>query len=167
MNITVLNAYLPRLDQIGIWQFVEHEIDDWRRDVSELQAKGFLLELTREDVHERCMWIREQLDGDLQQAALFELQVTNNNSILTPSDIGNPVTGLLGWEPAFLSSDGSESVHDGNEAPPSLNDFLLAIWIHDWAESAFLFSPWGNLELPAFQPVPSRLWRLAPYYPLD
>ncbi|MFZ4286522.1 hypothetical protein [Variovorax sp. HJSM1_2] len=167
MQITVVNAYLPRLDQAGISRFIERDIDDWRRSVPELQAKGFFRDLTSEDVDLRCEEMREDLDADLQQAALFELQITGNRGTLEPSDIGNPVTGLQGWEPAFLSADGAEVVHEGYQVPPTLGDFRLVFWIHDWADSAFLFSPWGNLILPTFQPVPERLWRLAPYSPLD
>lgn len=167
MQITVLNAYLPRLNQAGILQFIAKEVDHWRNGLPELQAKGLLRDLTPDDVDQRCDWIREDLNVDLQQAALFELQITGNVDTLTPSDIGNPMTGLLGWEPAFLSSDGLELVHEGYEAPPSLSDFRLVIWIHEWADSAFLSSPWGDLALPKFEPVPERLWRLAPYAPLD
>lgn len=167
MQISVLNAYRPNLDRVGMTRFIEQDIANWRRAVPELQAKGFLLDLTPEEVDLRCEEMREDLGVDLEQAALFELSVVGNSLPLQPSDIGNPVTGLLGWEPAFLSVDGEQVVHEGYQAPPTLSDFRLAIWIHEWAESPVLSSPWGDLVIPAFQLVPERLWRLAPYSTVD
>lgn len=167
MRITVIGAYLPRLDQAAIAQFVEQDVEGWRIAVPELQAKGFMREVTSSDVNWRCDEMREDLNRDLQNCALFELEVTDQTDELDPGNIGHPVTGLLGWAPAFLSADGSEVIHDGNTAPGSLGDFRLAIWIQDWVESTTLSSPWGDLELPRFEPVPARLWQLAPYELVD
>lgn len=165
MHIAVLNACLPRLDQDGITRFIEQDIDRWRRAVPELQAKGFLRDVSPEDVILRCEEMREDLGIALQDVALFELQVTGNCATLNPSDIGN--TGQAGWEPVFLSIDGDRIVYEGYKAPATLSDFRLAIWIHEWTDSPALSSPWGDLALPTFQPVPERLWRLAPYSLVD
>lgn len=61
INITLLNAYLTRLDQVGFRQFAQHEVGVWLWGVPELQSKGLLLELAPEDVHERFIFIRDQL----------------------------------------------------------------------------------------------------------
>ena len=110
--------------------------------------------MTPEDVELRCEEMQDDLHADLQAAALFELFVEGNTVDLDPSYIVNPVTDLGYWEPAFLSLDGEQAVYEGQKAPPSLSDFRVAIWIPEWAESSFLSSPWGDLTLPAFQPVP-------------
>ena len=103
----------------------------------------------------------------LQYAALFEVLVQGNDLPFDPGEFHNSDTGLLGWKPVFLSVDGQKVVHEDVPAPASLHDFRVAFYIQDWVDAGQLVGPTCELELPSFEPVPMRLWTLAPYSCVD
>jgi len=166
MHIRVLGAYLPRLDQAGIGKFIQEDVDRFKQTLFELIDSG-TIKRDREEVEERALELPEELEYDLQRCALFELEITGNETDFDPSEYGNPDSGGLGWDPAFLSLDGTAVVTEAYKAPASLRDFRVAFYVHDWVLPGRLIGPGGELELPPFSPVPERLWILAPYSCVD
>ena len=51
----------------------------------------------------------------------------------------------------------------GFDEVPSEPCFRVAFYIHYWKHENGLNGPYGSLELPPVQPMPQRLWQLAPY----
>ncbi len=166
MNIRVIGAHLPRLDQRGIAKFIADDVAAFKGTLFELIEQG-RTQSTRERVEERALELPEELDADLQRCALFELEVVGNDQKFEPARFSNPETGYAGWEPAFLSMDGESIVTEAHWAPPELQNFRVAFYIHEWDEPGSLTGPTGTLALPPFTPVPERLWRLAPYSCVD
>jgi hypothetical protein len=166
MRVRVLSAHLPRLDQAGIAAFIRANVESFKKTLFEMIESG-RIKRDREDVEERALELPEELEYDLQRCALFELEVTGNESDFDPSEYGNPDSGFMGWEPVFLSMDGEAVVTEACTAPSSLQNFRVAFYVHEWETPGRLAGPLGDLELPAFTPVPDRLWRLAPYSCVD
>jgi hypothetical protein len=166
MQIRVLGAHLPRLDQAGIAKFICEDTERFKQTLFGLIDLG-TIKRDRQEVEERALELPDELDYDLQRCALFELEVTGNESEFDPTEYGNPSSGGLGWEPVFLSMDGQTVVTEAYRAPASLGEFRVAFYVHDWELPGSLVGPAGKLELPRFTPVPERLWKLAPYSCVD
>lgn len=166
MQLRVIGAHLPRLDQAAVAQFIAGDVASFKVTLIDLIERG-ISSSTYEEVQERALELPEELDGDLQRCALFEVEVTGNAGEFDPAEFCNPETGYLGWEPAFLSMDGERVVVESSTAPSELSEFRVAFYIHKWSESGALVGPTGPLTLPPFTPVPDRLWKLAPYACLD
>jgi hypothetical protein len=166
MQIRVLGAHLPRLDQAGIAQFIREDVERFKQTLSELIDSG-TIKRDRQEVEDRALELPEELEYDLQRCALFELEVTGNEAEFDPSEYGNPESGLLGWEPVFMSMDGTTIVSEAYKAPADLREFRVAFYVQDWELPGRLVGPAGELELPPFTPVPERLWKLAPYSCVD
>jgi hypothetical protein len=166
MQLRVIGAHLPRLDQAGIAQFIRDDVASFKATLIDLVARG-ISKLTHEEIDERALELPEEIDADLQRCAFFEVEVTENDQEFDPTEFSNQDTGYLGWEPAFLSVDGETIITEAYKAPSSLDHFRVAFYIHEWDEPGRLNGPGGLLSLPAFTPVPSRLWKLAPYSCLD
>ena len=161
-----MGAHLPRLDQAGIASFIREDGDRFKETLYGLN-RTTSIKIPPEEIEARAAELPEELDDDLQRCALFELEVTENEAEFDPADFYNPDTGLLGWGPAFLSLDGTSILMEACKAPASLRNFRVAFYLHDWSHSGRLVGPTGELQLPPFSPVPERLWRLAPYSPVD
>lgn len=166
MQLRVIGAHLPRLDQAGITQFIKDDIACFRTTLLDLVALG-ISTATREEIDERAGELPEELEADLQRCALFEVEVTENQQEFDPTTFSNPDTGYVGWEPAFLSPDGEIVLTESYQATASLAHFRVAFYIHEWDLPGRLHGPTGVLALPAFTPVPLRLWRLARYSCVD
>lgn len=166
MQLRVLGAHLPRLDQAGISQFIKDDVASFQATLLDLIARG-VSKSAPEDVEERALELPEELDADLQRCALFEVEVIDNAQELDPTEFSNPDTGYVGWEPVFLSPDGETIITEAYKAPAALAHFRVVFYIHEWDEPGRLVGPTGALSLPEFTPVPTRLWKLAPYSCVD
>ena len=166
MQVRVVGAYLPRLTQDAIARFIADDVAGFRKIIRELRDRG-ITDTTDAEIEERALELPAALDADLQTCALFEVEVTGNDREFDPADFENPDTGFCGWEPAFLSLDGSNVLFEGSSAPPDVKDFRVAFYVHEWQGPGRLVGPTGELDLPEFTPVPERLWTLAPYSCVD
>ncbi|MBX3657628.1 MAG: hypothetical protein KF740_04265 [Ramlibacter sp.] len=153
------------MDQVGIANFIENDVKDWVTGIRELRERG-ITRITEDEIQLRASELPEELDADLQRCALFELEVRDNDSELDPSQFESE-SSYCGWEPVFLSLDGESVIFEGYKAPSTLKEFRVAFYVHEWDPPGRLVSPWGDHQLPEFQPVPNRLWRLAPYSCVD
>jgi hypothetical protein len=166
MHLRVIGAHLPRLDQAGIALFIASDVASFKETMRDLVARG-ISKVTPEEIEDRALEHPEELDADLQRCALFEIEVTGNDREFDPTEFTNPESGYVGWEPVFLSMEGESKVTESYRAPASMTDFRVAFYIHEWDEPGTLVGPTGSLALPAFTPVPARLWKLAPYSCVD
>lgn len=166
MNLRVVGAHLPRLDQAGIASFISSDVASFKETMRDLVARG-ISKATPEEIEKRALELPEELDADLQRCALFEIEVTGNASEFDPTEFMNPETSFVGYEPVFLSMDGESVVTESYNAPAAMSAFRVAFYIHEWDEPGVLVGPTGALPLPSFTPVPARLWKLAPYSCLD
>ncbi len=166
MHIRVIGAHLPRLDAQSIESFIANDVAEFKVLMAARIEQG-KSEWNIEELDERALEIAEELRSDLQKCALFEVEVIGNKIRFQASDFSNPVTGLCGWEPAYLSLDGESVVAEGSWVPPEIERFRAAFYIHEWGESGRVLGPTGELSLLPFTAVPARLWRLAPYACLD
>ncbi len=166
MQVRVLGAYLPRLDQGGIARFIADDVSRFKATLLGFLAEG-RFKLDAEEIESRALELPAELDADLQRCALFEVEVTGNATEFDPSDFTNPETGYAGWEPAFLTLDGDAIIIESYRAPADLEAFRVAFYIHEWDEPGSLSGPTGVLQLPPFESVPQRLWQLAPYSCVD
>jgi hypothetical protein len=162
MQLRVIGAHLPRLDQAGITAFIANDVETFKATIYELVAKG-IAKRTYAEIDRRALELPEELNTDLQRCALFELEIQGNDREFDPTELFNPDTGYVAWEPAFLTLDGEAILTDAHKASGSLESFRVAFYIHEWNEPGRLKGPMGELVLPPFTPVPPRLWKLAPY----
>lgn len=163
MQIQIIGAHLPRLDARGIQDFITRDVADFKETMLDAIATGQSNTTSKAEAEESALELPDRLNTELQCCALFEVEVKGNNREFDPGEFHNPDTGLCGWEPAFITLDGNEILFSGYSAPPELSEFRVAFYIHGWIEPGRLTGPTGELDLPAFTPVPPRLWRLAPY----
>lgn len=166
MNIRVIGAYLPRLAQNSINQFILHEVTEYKTFWIERIQSG-KSDWSIEGVEEGALDLSDALNTDLQKCAMFEVEVTDNSQKFYASDFSNLVTGLCGWEPAYLSLDGESVIADGVWISSEIKSFRVVFYIHEWEELGRLSGPTGELSLPPFSAAPARLWRLAPYSCVD
>ena len=167
MELSVTGAYLPRLDQSRLAQFITDEVTAFSKGILNLRARGFAQSMTDATIAIRCLEIPEELDYDLQRAALFEVEVRGNTQKFLSTSFVEERTHHVSWEPVYLSLDGTRIVSEWVDAPPELSDFRVAFYLHEWPPDGKLIGPTGHLPIPPFAPVPERLWTLAPYSTVD
>ena len=166
MQLTVVGAYLPRLEQARLARWIAEDVASFKRTLRELREQG-ITQRTDEEVEERAQELPVELDYDLQRVALFEVEVLGNVAAFVGSSFQESKSTAASWEPVYLSLSGEEIVCNNYDAPPELHDFRIAFFIHDWPQNGVLEGPTGQLPLPPFSPVPERLWKLAPYSLVD
>ncbi len=94
---------------------------------------------------------------DLERAALFEAEVSNNDGSFDATRIERA------WEPVYLTPDGNAPLEESGVSVASAKAFRVAFYVQEWQEGQTLAGPNGPLVLPKFMRVPERLWHLAPY----
>jgi hypothetical protein len=162
MNTRLIGAYLPRLTPERLARHIAE--DRWRFvnvGIPDLQQQGFALEWTKEAIEERADEIAEEKAYCLERAALFEFAISGANKYFEPGVFENA------WEPAFLDSEGQRVIAEVVSELPEGKPFRLVFWIHDWDEGSTLDGPDGPVQVGEFEPVPERLWSLAPYEVVD
>jgi hypothetical protein len=166
VQLTVIGAYLPRLDQTRLERWIADDVASFKSTIRELRTQG-IAQTTDEEIELRAEELPEELNYDLQRAALFEVEVLNNSAAFEGSCFQEHHSTAASWEPVFLSLSGDAVVCEKYEAPADLRNFRIVFYIHDWPDNGVLEGPTGVLPLPSFTPVPERLWILAPYSLVD
>jgi len=166
MQLTVVGAYLPRLDQARLSRWIADDVVSFKKTIRELRERG-VTQTTDEEIELRAEELPEELNSDLQQVALFEVEVLGNSKVFVGTSFQERKTTAVSWEPVYLSLSGEEVICDKSDAPPELQEFRVAFYIHDWPQDGLLDGPLGELPLPPFSPLPERLWKLAPYSLVD
>jgi hypothetical protein len=162
MNVTIIGAYLPRLSPERLAKYVSDDRAHYlAHSIPHLRSQGFLTGLSDEDASERAAEIAEETQHALEHAALFEAEVVESDGTFDAGFIE------AAWEPTYLSPDGATLLEDINLSPATAETFRVAFYVHDWQDGHVLVGPGGPFLLPAFTPVPERLWQLAPYALVD
>lgn len=118
---------------------------------------------------DRREW-EDHLRHHMDEAAVVEVLVTNPD---TRFDVGKFVQPdpaspenfwQVAWNEKFLKPDGETLIElDRTQKLPNASQYRVVFVIHFWLPAQPLRSSYGELVLPAMQPLPGRLWRLAPY----
>ena len=74
----------------------------------------------------------------------------------------------VAWNETYLTEDGT-SVLSGypHHIVPKQSRFRIVFIVHSYRPGFPLESSYGKLKLPEAEPMPERLWRLAPYETVD
>jgi hypothetical protein len=160
-TVAIIGAHLPRLDQGRLAKYVADEEARYVNvAVPELRAKGFLKHISDQDVRARAEEIAEEMQYELERAALFELEVRSADQ---PFDIASIEEA---WEPAYITADGEQLLEQVGLSPSTASVYRVAFWVHNW-KGTKLGGLAGIGDIPPCSPVPERLWRLAPYALVD
>lgn len=162
-SVKVLGVYSPRESASNFHTFLDTEAASRLRDDE-------IVDPSPETVTE----IRENLERELGNAVLVEALVEHPDEgfsmgAFTQPDPDMPsVNWQVAWCEKFLTPDGSRLLGEyGFYEVPSEPCFRVAFYIHYWNHENGLNGPYGALELPPVQPMPQRLWQLAPYEQTD
>lgn len=142
-------------------------MENFVKGIRELQSHGLARSWSDDELRERATELPTELEDAMSSAALFEVLVEGHAGEFDPYEIWEKRTTSAAWEPAYLSEDGEVSIADNLSVLSSVTTFRVAFYVHDWPEGGELIGPTGALGSPSFQPVPERLWKLAPYALLD
>ncbi|BET26674.1 hypothetical protein EV673_0209 [Limnobacter thiooxidans] len=167
MKLTVIGAYLPRPTPERLAAWIRDDVADFVEGIRDLRSRGFAQYWSDDRLHDRAAELPGELEKAISSAALFEVLVEDHTGEFDPYEISEKETTSVAWEPAYLSVDGVESIAQNVSKPREVNRFRVAFYVHDWPEEGELTGPNGPLAHPTFQPVPERLWTLAPYDLLD
>lgn len=167
MKLTVIGAYLPRLSPERVASWIQDDVANFVKGIRELQSLGLAHSWSDDELQERAAELPAELEDAMSSAALFEILVYDHAGEFDPYEISEKETTSVAWAPAYLSEDGGASIADDVSELASVTKFRVVFYVHDWPEKGELIGPTGSLGSPKFQPVPERLWKLAPYELLD
>lgn len=167
MKLTVIGAYLPRLSPERLASWIQDDVADFVKGIRELQSLGLAQSWSDDELQERAAELPVELADAMNSVALFEVLVDDHTGEFDPYEISEKETTSVAWEPAYLSEDGNASIADDVSELANVTKFRVAFYVHGWPERGELIGPTGPLGSHKFQPVPERLWKLAPYELLD
>jgi hypothetical protein len=106
--------------------------------------------------------VREEISG----AVLLEVLVSNRDSQFDVGDFEQTSSGQAPYDEHFLSEDGLKVVSDGFDVPDG-DTLRAAFFLHFFDPELPLKTSYGNVDVPAVQPMSARLSALVPYEPVD
>ena len=177
--VSVVGVYSPSANRVEYEAFIAREVaarnpinfsDETKAFLTRLGRAAEIVALSPDELIE----IREGLERDLANAALVEVLVSNPDSSFSIDAFQQPNPDLaegqwqVAWCEKFLTTDGTARLAElkSNELPTEKH-YRVAFYIHDWKHERGLHGPYGPLQLPSPEPMPSRLWKLAPYEQVD
>ena len=173
--LQVLGVYSLSSDKAAYARFIRAQIDS--RDPANFteKTKEVLRRLGRGDSlqpftdEDRQEW-EEHLRSNMDDAAVVEVMVDNPDATFKVAGFIQPNPAQprnfwqVAWNATFLTADGEAVIKlDRDRALPDTAQFRVVFVIHDWKPGLPLRSSYGELPLKPLQPLPERLWRLAPY----
>lgn len=118
---------------------------------------------------DRREW-EDRLRYHMADAAVFEVLVSHPDAtfeiggFVQPDPTQAEGNWQVAWNEKFLTADGERLLETGRgKKLPDADPFRVVFVIHFWKPNLPLRSNYGELALPSIQPLPQRLWRLAPY----
>ena len=112
----------------------------------------------------------EDLRYHMDEAAVLEVMVTNPDAsfdigkFVQPDPAQSENFWQVAWNEKFLTPDGEKLIDlSRTKKLPEASPYRVVFVIHFWKPNLPLRSSYGELALPSMQPLPERLWRLAPY----
>jgi hypothetical protein len=163
---------LPSVEVLGLYSLAA----DHARYIRFLQEKLASEDSTNLDDEERPLTEEEraELEAALRlnmgDAVMIEAVVSHADASFDVGAFAQPDPALpesnwqVAWNERFLTADGDALLNERPwEQPPNDERLRLVFVIHFWKPDLPLQSSYGQLALPPIQPLPERLWRLAPY----
>jgi hypothetical protein len=173
--LTVVGFYSLSADKAAYARFIREQIDfhdpanfpEERRALFRRLGRGDSLQpFTDEDRQE---W-EERLRLNMDDAVVFEVTINNPDATFSIGGFIQPDPSQpksqwpVAWNERFLTLDGEAALKpDRGKKLPDAAQFRVVFVIHYWKPNLPLRSSYGELALPSIQPLPERLWRLAPY----
>ena len=178
-SIEVIGLYSPKDNAARYHEFIEAKIE--ARDPKNFDAETIALfrRLGRGDAltplsDDDKAEISAHLDRELSSAVLVEALVTGADDRFNAGDFQQPNPSLdsglwqVAWDERYLSADGTALLASTDPfSRPSDSNLRLVFYIHRWQTDQPLLSSYGPVPLPPIQPMPDRLWNLAPYREVD
>ncbi|WP_143099482.1 hypothetical protein [Bradyrhizobium sp. cf659] len=174
-SLNIIGAYSFSADKAAYARFIRETIDANDPPNFSEELKAFLRKVGRGDeIRPLTDEARQEWEDDLRHhmddAAVFEVQVTNPDARFSISDFvqADPSRPKeqwqVAWDETFLTTDGGTVIHiDRGHRLPEAKQYRVVFVIHFWKPGLPLSSSYGELQPPPVQPLPERLWRLAPY----
>lgn len=173
--LDILGVYSYSSDKASYARFIRELIDFHDPPNFSEEAKALLRKVGRGDEivpltdEDRRDW-EDDLRCHMDHAAVFEVQVINPDARFSISDFiqADPSRSKDQWQVAwgatFLTADGETVIDtDYKQKFPAARQYRVVFVIHFWKPGLPLSSSYGELQPPPMQPLPERLWRLAPY----
>lgn len=174
-SLSIIGAYSFSADKAAYARFIRETIDsndppNFSEEIKALLRKvgrgDEIRPLSEEDRREQ----EEDLRRHMDDAAAFEVLVTNPDEKFSIADFiqADPSRPKehwqVAWDETFLTADGETVIEtDYKQRLPAAKQYRVVFVIHFWTPSLPLNSSYGELHPPPMQPLPERLWRLAPY----
>lgn len=172
--LTVIGIYSLSADWTAYSRFLRQEIDS--RDATSFpdDLKEFLRRYGRGDeirpltVEDRQEW-EQYLRSYMDDVAMIEVLVTDSDAafnisgFVQPDPLRSENDWQVAWNEKFLTADGETVIGEYPCKLPDALQYRVVFAIHSWNPDLPLGSSYGDLVLPAMEPLPERLWRLTPY----
>ncbi|WP_424596366.1 hypothetical protein [Bradyrhizobium sp.] len=174
-SLDVVGFYSLSADREAYARFIQRQIafhdpanfPDQQRALFRRLGRGDSLNPFTDD--DRREW-EENFRHHMDDAAVFEVLVKNPDAVFDVGGFLQPDPSQpeghwqVAWNEKFLSLDGEAVLKpERGRRLPDAEQFRVVFVIHFWKPNLPLRSSYGELALPPVQPLPERLWRLAPY----
>ncbi|RXG94080.1 hypothetical protein [Bradyrhizobium zhanjiangense] len=174
-SLSIIGAYSFSADKAAYARFIRETIDSHDPPNFSEEVKALLRKVGRGDEirplteEDRQDW-EDDLRRHMDDAAVFEVLITNPDERFRVSDFvqADPSRPKdywqVAWDETFLTADGETVIEtDYKQRLPAAKKYRVVFVIHFWIPDLPLKSSYGELQPPPMQPLPERLWRLAPY----
>ena len=174
-SLKVVGFYSFSADAAAYARFIQSEIasrdpvnfpEDIKERLRQLGRGDDLQPLTGEDRQE----LEEHLRFHMDEAAVFEVMVTDPDAsfdigkFVQPDPLKSENFWQAAWNHKFLAPEGEALIKlHRPQKQPDAPQYRVVFVIHFWKPNLPLRYSDGKLALPVQQPLPERLWRLAPY----
>jgi hypothetical protein len=173
LSLSIVGFYSFSADDAAYSRFVENQIALHNPANFSKETKEVLRRMGRNPVpftnEDRDEW-DENLRSHMDDAAVFEVEVTDSDASFDISKFVQPDPAQaerlwqVAWNEKFLTPDGETLIKLGRtQKLPVVSRYRVVFVIHFWKLNLPLHCGDRELALPAQQPLPERLWRLAPY----
>ena len=146
----------PRIQVLGAYRV--ELTDDLLEEAFELKCYG--MQLTESERAQMEKIVREELSS----VVLLDVLVTNADERFDIGDLGQPGSDQAPYDEAYLSLDGTTVV--SRFEPPPGDSFRVAFFLHFFDPAKPLVTRYGDVPIPAIQPMPKHLQELIPYAPI-
>ena len=174
-SLKVVGLYFLSADKEAYSRFIREQIASHDPANFSEEEKALFRKLGRGDsLHpftddDRKEW-EDHLRHHMDEAAVFEVMVTNPDAsfdvgkFVQPDPAKSEGFWQVAWNEKFLAPDGESLIElNRTQKLPGASQYRVVFVIHFWKPNLPLRSSYGELALPAQQPLPERLWRLTPY----
>jgi hypothetical protein len=174
-NIEVVGLYSLSANKADYARFIQESIEfldpinlseEEKTQFRRLGREDCLAAFTDEDRREMEAKFRSLMD----EAVVVEALVSHADENFYVGDFVQPDPSRpegqwqVAWNEKFLTADGEALLPERrSRAIPDERQFRIVFVIHFWKVDQPLHSSYGVLSLPTTQPLPERLWQLAPY----